>query len=133
LIGFDWIRAATVIGSSFLGLELGRRVGLDGQGVDGSILEFFGKDLVDQPVALEEWHLFKGGGNDRHGDLGPAIAAASLDDGVKVGDRRELGVLRETAGADKVVCDGGCHGCFLACERASDLDMDRCTGEWEFV
>lgn len=82
--------------------------------MDGSILEFFCEDFVDQPVTLEEGHLFEGGGNDRHGDLGPAVAAASLDDSVQVGDRRELGILCETAGANEVVCDGRCHGQLLA-------------------
>jgi hypothetical protein len=92
---------------SFLGFVLGRRVGLDRQGVDRSVLEFLGEHLVDQPVALEEWHLFKGGGNDRQGDLGSTVATPSLDDNVQMGNGGELGVIGKAPGADKVFCNCG--------------------------
>jgi len=74
--------------------------------VDGAVSEFRGKDLVDQTVAFEERHLFKGGRNDRQADLGSAIAAPSLNVNVHVGDGGELFEVL-ALGSDKLFGNGG--------------------------
>jgi len=94
---------------SFLGFVLGRRVGLDRQGVDGTALELLGKDLVDQPVALQQGHLFEGVGDDRQRNLGSTVAAPSHDADVQMGHLGEPGVIGKASGADKVFGNLGRH------------------------
>jgi len=98
--------------SSFLRFELGRRVGFDRQCVNRTILEFRGKDLVDQPVAFEEWHLFKRRRNYSQNDLGSTVTAPSLYVNVHMGNRGQLGFLL-APGADQFFGNGG-HGCSVA-------------------